>query len=50
VVAACADAEDVNDATVLELAVIPTDTFTASVAQQVSDGEFDETVSCTFDQ
>lgn len=50
VVAACADADDVNEATVLEVAVIPRDAFTASVEQRVSDGEFDDTVVCDFDR
>lgn len=50
VVAACADADDVNEATVLEVAVIPTDTLTAAVARDVSDGVFADTVSCLFDE
>jgi hypothetical protein len=48
VVAACADAADVYDATVLELAVIPADSFSASIARQVSAGDFDDTVVCDF--
>jgi len=50
VVAACADDPDVRRATVLEVAVIPTDTYTASVAEQVVAGEYDDTVSCLWDK
>lgn len=50
VVAACADADDMHAATVLEVAVIPTDTFTPAVARQMSDGEFGDAVSCLFDE
>ena len=50
VLAGCADDDDVNKATVLELAVIPTTEFTPSIAERLAEGEFEDTVVCDFDR
>lgn len=48
IVAACADVADVRKASVLEVAVVPSDAFSPSVAGQVAAGDFDDTVTCKW--
>lgn len=47
IVAACADAP-LAEASVIEIAVIPTESFDAGVRRAISAGEFDDAVSCMF--
>jgi hypothetical protein len=47
IVAACADAP-LAEASVIEIAVIPADSFDAGARRAISAGEFDDAASCMF--
>lgn len=46
VVSSCADSEDVDTATAMEVAVIPSTTYTDAVRSDVADGSFLDAVTC----